>query len=34
MRYARVRVRVWWNNGREPSTTEFLDSRLVSCPGK
>ena len=30
---AHIRVRVWWNNGREPSTTEFLDSRLVSCPG-
>ena len=33
MCYAHIRVRVFWNNGREPSTTEFLDSRLVSCPG-
>jgi hypothetical protein len=31
--YAHIRVRVYWNNGRGPSTTEFLDSKLVSCPG-
>ena len=31
--YAHIRVRVFWNNGREPSTTEFLDSKVVSCPG-
>jgi hypothetical protein len=31
--YAHIRVRVFWNNGRLPSTTEFLDSKLVSCPG-
>jgi hypothetical protein len=31
--YAHVRVRVYWNNGRDPSTTEFLDSKVVSCPG-
>jgi hypothetical protein len=33
MCHAHIRVRVWWNNGREPSTTEFLDSKLVGCPG-
>jgi len=31
--YAHIRVRVSWSSDREPSTTEFLDSKLVTCGG-